>query len=63
MEGGNHGCQWLAFHCVLITVDSDQQFDIEKAQEMGFAREIETSGIANGCKMAFEMMKKAKMIP
>jgi hypothetical protein len=47
----------------LMTVESDREFDIEKAKSMGFVGETEKSGVVKGYETAFERMRKAKMIP
>jgi hypothetical protein len=51
------------FIAFLMTVESDRQFDIGKAKWMGFGGEIGKSGVVKGYEMAFERMRKAKMIP
>ena len=62
-EGGNTRDEWLDFIAFLMTVESDRQFDIEKAKAMGFATEIEKSSIIQGYGTAFERMRMAKRIP
>ena len=38
----------MDFIAFLMTVESDRQFDIEKAKAMGFAAEIEKSNVIQG---------------
>ena len=52
----------MDFIAFLMTVESDRQFDIEKAKAMGFTTEIEKSSIIQGCGTAFERMRMAKRI-
>jgi phage anti-repressor protein len=61
-EGTVEANDW-DFIAFVMTVESDRQFDIEKAKEMGFAEEIEKSQILKGYETAFERMRTAKMIP
>ena len=51
------------FIAFLMTVESDRQFDIEKAKAMGFAAEIVKSSVIQGYWTAFERMRMAKRIP
>lgn len=54
--------EWLDFIAFLMTVESDRQFDIEKAKAMGFATEIEKNSVIQGYGTAFERMRMAKRI-
>lgn len=51
------------FIAFLLTVESDRQFDLGKAKELGFGAEIEKSEVVKGYEAAFERMKQAKLIP
>ena len=61
-EGILEANEW-DFIAFLMTVESDRQFDIEKAKGMGFAEEIDKSRVVEGYEIAFQRMTAAKMIP
>lgn len=47
----------------VMTVETDRHMDLQRAKEVGFVEEIESSDIVGGYALAFERMREAKMIP
>ena len=51
---------WAFVHFMLVQYDFDRQYDLSKIRDVGFAEEIET---AEGYKIAWERMRRAKILP
>jgi nucleoside-diphosphate-sugar epimerase len=47
----------------VMTVETDRHMDLQRARDVGFADEIQSSDVVKGYAVAFRRMREAKMIP